>query len=45
MTTPLTTPDYFILAAYFAVTLAVGFYHSRRERTSTDYFLAGRHVG
>ncbi len=45
MTTLLTTPDYLILAAYFAVTLAVGFYHSRRERTSTDYFLAGRHVG
>lgn len=45
MTTLLTTADYLILAVYFAVTLAVGFYHSRRERTSTDYFLAGRHVG
>ena len=44
-TTPLASLDYIILAAYFAVTLAVGFYHSRRERTSTDYFLAGRHVG
>jgi len=37
--------DTLILVAYFAVTLAVGFYHSRRERTSRDYFLAGQHVG
>jgi SSS family solute:Na+ symporter len=43
--TPLGGLDYGILAAYLVLTLAVGFWHSRRERTSTDYFLAGRHVG
>ncbi len=37
--------DTTILVLYFAVTFAVGFYHSRRERTSRDYFLAGQHVG
>ncbi|MBM3736064.1 MAG: sodium/solute symporter [Acidobacteria bacterium] len=37
--------DTAILILYFAATLAVGFYFSRRERTSRDYFLAGQHVG
>lgn len=37
--------DTAILVAYFAVTFAVGFYFSRKERTSRDYFLAGQHVG
>ena len=37
--------DNAILALYFVVIFAVGFYHSRKERTSRDYFLAGQHVG
>ena len=37
--------DTAIIVLYFAVVFAIGFYHSRRERTSADYFLAGRHVG
>ena len=37
--------DTLIIAAYFAVVFAIGFYHSRHERTTSDYFLAGRHVG
>lgn len=34
-----------IIAVYFVFVFAIGFYHSRRERTSTDYFLAGHSVG
>lgn len=34
-----------IIAAYFAVVFGIGFYHSRKEKTSRDYFLAGQHVG
>src|SRR5437764_9779178 len=37
--------DIAIILAYFAVVFAIGFYFSMRERTSTDYFLAGRNVG
>lgn len=37
--------DNAILVLYFAVVFAVGFHFSRKERTSRDYFLAGRHVG
>ncbi|HEU0138491.1 MAG TPA: sodium:solute symporter [Bryobacteraceae bacterium] len=37
--------DTVIVAVYFLAVFAVGFYHSRRERTSRDYFLAGQHVG
>lgn len=37
--------DNVILALYFIAVFAVGFYHSRKERTSRDYFLAGQHVG
>ena len=37
--------DSAIIAGYFALTFAVGFWHSRRERTARDYFLAGQHVG
>ena len=36
--------DYVVLALYFAVIFAIGWYHSRKERTTTDYFLAGRDV-
>ena len=41
----LTTADLIIIGVYFAVVFGIGFYFSRRERTSTDYFLAGRGVG
>ena len=37
--------DILILALYFCIVFAIGFYFSRRERTSTDYFLASRNVG
>jgi SSS family solute:Na+ symporter len=38
-------PDIAIIAVYFVIIFAIGFYFSRRERTSTEYFLAGRDVG
>src|SRR5216110_3600041 len=41
----LATPDIIIIAFYFAVVFGIGFYFSRRERTSEEYFLAGRDVG
>jgi SSS family solute:Na+ symporter len=34
--------DYFMIAAYFAVVLGVGFAAKRYIRTSLDYFLSGR---
>lgn len=37
--------DTIIIAVYFAIVFAIGFWHSRHERTSNDYFLAGRDVG
>jgi SSS family solute:Na+ symporter len=37
--------DIAIIAAYFVVVFAIGFYFTRKERTSADYFLAGRTVG
>lgn len=37
--------DTVILVLYFAIVFAVGFYHSRKERTSRDYFLASQNVG
>jgi SSS family solute:Na+ symporter len=36
--------DYVVLALYFLVIFAIGWYFSRRERTTTGYFLAGRDV-
>ena len=42
--TQLVTIDYVVLALYFAVIFAIGWYHSRKERTTTDYFLASRDV-
>lgn len=36
--------DYLVLGTYFLVIFAVGFYFARKERTTTDYFLAGRDV-
>ena len=37
--------DTVIIAAYFAAVFGVGFYHSRNKNTTTDYFLAGKHIG
>src|SRR6266516_965257 len=37
--------DIAIIAVYFVVLFAIGFYFARKERTSEAYFLAGRHVG
>src|ERR1700693_603309 len=37
--------DIAIIAVYFLIVFGIGFYFSRKERTSTDYFLAGRNVG
>ncbi len=37
--------DLVVIGFYFIIIFAIGFYFSRREKTSTDYFLAGRHVG
>ena len=39
------TIDIAVIAVYFVIVMAIGFYFSRREKTSTDYFLAGRNVG
>ena len=41
----LATIDIAIIVFYFVAVFAIGFYFSRRERTSEDYFLAGRNVG
>jgi solute:Na+ symporter, SSS family len=41
----LTGLDIGIIAAYFAIVFSIGFYFSRKERTSEDYFLASRNVG
>jgi SSS family solute:Na+ symporter len=41
----LTTLDVAIIAVYFVVIFGIGFYFAKRERTSEDYFLAGRNVG
>src|SRR6516165_10238622 len=41
----LATPDIVIIGFYFALVFAIGMYFARRERTSEDYFLAGRNVG
>ncbi len=43
-TARLVTIDYVVLALYFLVIFAIGWYFSRKERTSTNYFLAGRDV-
>ena len=37
--------DLAIIAVYFLIVFAIGFYFARKERTSTDYFLASRNVG
>src|SRR6266446_6334436 len=37
--------DIAIIAVYFVIIFAIGFYFARKERTSADYFLASRNVG
>jgi SSS family solute:Na+ symporter len=37
--------DIGIIVIYFLLVLGIGLYFSRRERTSAEYFLAGRNVG
>ena len=41
----MTTFDYVIVVAYFAMTFGIGAYFFRRAKTSRGYFLAGRSVG
>src|SRR5436190_19206974 len=41
----LSTADLVIIALYFIVVFAIGFYFSKKERTSEDYFLASRNIG
>src|SRR5882757_10735368 len=41
----LTSIDIAIIAVYFIVIFAIGFYFARKECTSADYFLASRDVG
>jgi len=37
--------DIAVIAVYFLIVFAIGFYFARRKRTSEAYFLAGRDVG
>jgi len=37
--------DIAIIAVYFVIIFGIGFYFARKERTSEEYFLAGRNVG
>lgn len=37
--------DIAIIAIYFVIVFGIGFYFSRKERTSEGYFLAGRDIG
>jgi SSS family solute:Na+ symporter len=37
--------DLAVIAVYFLVVFSIGLYFARKERTSEDYFLAGRNVG
>src|SRR6201988_4642835 len=39
------TLDLVIIGVYFLIVFGIGFYFSRRGRTSTEYFLAGRNIG
>src|ERR1700741_1059294 len=41
----LATADLVIVGVYFAIVFGIGMYFARRERTSEEYFLAGRNVG
>ena len=37
--------DLAIIGIYFLIVFAIGLYFARKERTSTDYFLASRDIG
>lgn len=37
--------DWIIIALYFCLIVGIVYWSSRKVQTSTDYFLAGRHVG
>jgi solute:Na+ symporter, SSS family len=37
--------DLVIIGIYFLIVFGIGFYFSKKERTSEDYFLAGRNIG
>jgi solute:Na+ symporter, SSS family len=37
--------DTIIIAVYFIIVFGIGFYHSRKERNTSEYFLAGQHIG
>src|SRR5258705_4489575 len=37
--------DVAIIVVYFIIVFAIGFYFSKKERTSEDYFLASRNIG
>src|SRR5438552_10375698 len=41
----LATVDFVIIGVYFAIVFGIGMYFARKERTSEDYFLAGRDIG
>jgi SSS family solute:Na+ symporter len=41
----MTTFDWIVIGGYFAAMAAVVWWSSRKQETSTDYFLAGRNVG
>lgn len=42
---PVATLDLVIIGIYFAIVFGIGLYFARRERSSEEYFLAGRDVG
>lgn len=37
--------DLIIIFLYFVIVFSIGAYFAKKEKTTTDYFLAGRHVG
>src|ERR1700736_1935621 len=41
---PLATIDLFIIIAYLAAVVAIGFWCRKRQKTTRHYFLAGRHL-
>src|SRR5260370_28657837 len=41
----LATIDLVIIGGYFAIVFGIGMYFARKDRTSDDYFLAGRDIG
>jgi len=41
----LATVDMAIIGVYFLIVFCIGLYFARRDRSSTDYFLASRDIG